>query len=82
LAFPIRQVWSARRHGPLLARHAAKAAGSVAEPFATSQALGRSDVLTTLRSQGQITRVPEGSARCWHTLEREARVTVFDRAEM
>ena len=39
----------------MLARHAAKTA-SVAELVATSQNLGHTDVLTTLRSYGQIDR--------------------------
>ncbi|MEP4814632.1 MAG: hypothetical protein ABJQ34_19250 [Paracoccaceae bacterium] len=38
----------------MLARHAAKNASSVAELVATSQNLGHTDVLTTLRSYGQI----------------------------
>ncbi|MEO9515806.1 MAG: hypothetical protein ABJH45_10820 [Paracoccaceae bacterium] len=40
----------------MLARHAAKNASSVAELVATSQNLGHTDVLTTLRSYGQISR--------------------------
>lgn len=40
----------------MLARHAAKNAGSVAELVAASQNLGHTDVLTTLRSYGQISR--------------------------
>jgi len=40
----------------MLARHSAKTAGSVAELVATSQNLGHTDVLTTLRSYGQIDR--------------------------
>lgn len=40
----------------MLARHAAKTCTSVAELVATSQNLGHSDVLTTLRSYGQISR--------------------------
>jgi integrase len=40
----------------MLARHAAKNAASVAELVATSQNLGHTDVLTTLRSYGQISR--------------------------
>jgi len=40
----------------MLARHAAKHCKSVAELVATSQNLGHTDVLTTLRSYGQIDR--------------------------
>ncbi|EAQ03520.1 hypothetical protein OB2597_02832 [Pseudooceanicola batsensis HTCC2597] len=40
----------------MLARHAAKNCNSVAEIVATAQNLGHSDVLTTLRSYGQISR--------------------------
>lgn len=40
----------------MLARHIAKTCISVAELVATSQNLGHSDVLTTLRSYGQISR--------------------------
>ena len=40
----------------MLARHAAKTCSSVAELVATSQNLGHTDVLTTLRSYGQISR--------------------------
>ncbi|WP_052254267.1 tyrosine-type recombinase/integrase [Leisingera sp. ANG-S5] len=40
----------------MLARHAAKNCTSVAEIVATSQNLGHTDVLTTLRSYGQIDR--------------------------
>ena len=40
----------------MLARHAAKTCTSVAEIVATAQNLGHSDVLTTLRSYGQISR--------------------------
>lgn len=40
----------------MLARHTAKNAGSVAELVAASQNLGHTDVLTTLRSYGQIDR--------------------------
>ncbi|SHE87193.1 Site-specific recombinase XerD [Litoreibacter ascidiaceicola] len=40
----------------MLARHAAKTCTSVAELIATSQNLGHKDVLTTLRSYGQISR--------------------------
>ena len=40
----------------MLARHAAKTCESVAELVATAQNLGHTDVLTTLRSYGQITR--------------------------
>lgn len=40
----------------MLARHAAKNASSVAELVAASQNLGHTDVLTTLRSYGQISR--------------------------
>ena len=40
----------------MLARHAAKTCTSVAEIVATSQNLGHTDVLTTLRSYGQISR--------------------------
>jgi integrase len=40
----------------MLARDAAKNARSVAELVATSQNLGHTDVLTTLRSYGQIDR--------------------------
>lgn len=40
----------------MLARHIAKTFTSVAELVATSQNLGHSDVLTTLRSYGQISR--------------------------
>ncbi len=40
----------------MLARHAAKTCTSVAELVATSQNLGHTDVLTTLRSYGQINR--------------------------
>jgi integrase len=40
----------------MLARHAAKSCTSVAELVATSQNLGHTDVLTTLRSYGQISR--------------------------
>ena len=39
-----------------LARHGAKTSQSVAEPVALSQNLGHTDVLTTLRSYGQIDR--------------------------
>lgn len=41
---------------PMLARHAAKNCKSVAELVATSQNLGHTDVLTTLRSYGRIDR--------------------------
>ena len=40
----------------MLARHGAKTSGSVAELVALSQNLGHTDVLTTLRSYGQIDR--------------------------
>lgn len=40
----------------MLARHAAKHCTSVAELMATSQNLGHTDVLTTLRNYGQISR--------------------------
>ncbi|MFK7877262.1 MAG: hypothetical protein AB8B71_16030 [Paracoccaceae bacterium] len=40
----------------MLARHAAKNATSVAELVAASQNFGHTDVLTTLRSYGQINR--------------------------
>ncbi len=40
----------------MLARHAAKTCESIAELVATSQNLGHTDVLTTLRSYGQISR--------------------------
>lgn len=40
----------------MLARHAAKTCTSVAELVANSQNLGHTDVLTTLRSYGQISR--------------------------
>ena len=40
----------------MLARHVAKTSTSVAELVATSQNLGHTDVLTTLRSYGQISR--------------------------
>lgn len=40
----------------MLARHAAKNCTTVAELVATSQNLGHTDVLTTLRSYGQISR--------------------------
>ncbi|MCP3972372.1 MAG: tyrosine-type recombinase/integrase [Rhodobacteraceae bacterium] len=40
----------------MLARHAAKTCSSVAELVATSQNLGHTDVLTTLRNYGQISR--------------------------
>ena len=40
----------------MLARHVAKNTTSIAELVATSQNLGHSDVLTTLRSYGQISR--------------------------
>ena len=40
----------------MLPRHAAKTCESVAELVATAQNLGHTDVLTTLRSYGQITR--------------------------
>lgn len=40
----------------MLARHAAKTCTSVAEIVATSQNLGHTDVLTTLRRYGQISR--------------------------
>ena len=40
----------------MLARHAAKTCTSVAEIVATSQNLGHADLLTTLRSYGQISR--------------------------
>lgn len=40
----------------MLARHAAKTCSSVAEIVATSQNLGHTGVLTTLRSYGQISR--------------------------
>lgn len=40
----------------MLARHAAKTCTSVAELVATSQNLGHTDVLTTLRSYGHISR--------------------------
>lgn len=50
-----------RPYGPhafrhMHARHAAKTCDSVAELVATSQNLGHTDVLTTLRSYGQINR--------------------------
>ncbi|PWJ19361.1 tyrosine-type recombinase/integrase [Jannaschia seohaensis] len=65
---PVRQIVRAAfeaaglpNYGPhafrhMLARHAAKTAKSVAELVATSQNLGHTDVLTTLRSYGQISR--------------------------
>ena len=40
----------------MLARHAAKTSTSVAELVATSKNLEHADVLTTLRSYGQISR--------------------------
>lgn len=40
----------------MLARHIAKTSTSIAELVATSQNLGHTDVLTTLRSYGQISR--------------------------
>jgi len=40
----------------MLARHATRHCKSVAELVATSQNLGHTDVLTTLRSYGQIDR--------------------------
>jgi integrase len=40
----------------MLARHAAKTCDSIAELVATAQNLGHSDVLTTIRSYGQISR--------------------------
>lgn len=40
----------------MLARHVAKTCSTVAELVATSQNLGHTDVLTTLRSYGQISR--------------------------
>ena len=40
----------------MIARHKAKSCKSVAELVATSQNLGHTDVLTTLRSYGQISR--------------------------
>ena len=40
----------------MLARHKAKSCKSVAELVATSQNLVHTDVLTTLRSYGQISR--------------------------
>lgn len=40
----------------MLARHASRHCKSVAELVATSQNLGHTDVLTTLRSYGQISR--------------------------
>ena len=40
----------------MLARHAAKNAASIAELVAASQNLGHGDILTTLRSYGQISR--------------------------
>jgi integrase len=40
----------------MLARHATRTCTSVAELVATSQNLGHTDVLTTLRSYGQIDR--------------------------
>jgi len=45
----------------MLARHAAKNCESVAELVATSQNLGHSDVLITLRSYGQISRETQRS---------------------
>ncbi len=50
-----------KNYGPhafrhMLARHIAKNCASVAELVATSQNLGHTDVLTTLRSYGQISR--------------------------
>ncbi len=45
----------------MLARHAAKTCSSVAELVATSQNLGHTDVLTTLRSYGQISRERQGA---------------------
>lgn len=65
---PVRKIVSAAfeaagtpNYGPhafrhMLARHAAKHCTSVAELVATSQNLGHTDVLTTLRSYGQISR--------------------------
>ncbi|WP_347863449.1 hypothetical protein [Planktomarina sp.] len=40
----------------MLAHDAAKNCASVAEPIATAQNLGHTDILTTLRSYGQISR--------------------------
>ena len=40
----------------MLARHVSKTCKNVAELVATSQNLGHTDVLTTLRSYGQISR--------------------------
>lgn len=40
----------------MLARHAAKNCSTIAELVATSQNLGHTDILTTLRSYGQISR--------------------------
>ncbi len=40
----------------MLARHAARNCTSVAELVATSQNLGHTNVLTTLRSYGQVSR--------------------------
>ena len=55
------QVAGVPNYGPhafrhMLARHAAKNATSVAELVAASQNLGHTDVLTTLRSYGQLSR--------------------------
>lgn len=47
----------------MLARHAAKNAASVAELVAASQNLGHTDVLTTLRSYGQISREDQRKLR-------------------
>ena len=44
----------------MLARHAAKTCDSVAELVATAQNIGHTDVLTTLRSYGQISGQYDG----------------------
>ena len=51
----------------MLARHAAKHCTSVAELVAASQNLGHTDVLTTLRSYGQISRDEQRKLITGHT---------------
>lgn len=64
-------------HGPhafrhMLAHHAAKTCNSVAELVATSQNLGHTDVLTTLRSYGQISRDEQRRLITGKTYEHDA----------
>jgi hypothetical protein len=54
----------------MIARHVAKNCTSVAELVATSQNLGHTDVLTTLRSYGQISREQQRALVTGEVIER------------